>query len=83
MEWGAWGGVHGQVWLGGTLAYLFADGAEMAQSYSGSRVFCLGVSHVCVCVCRIFVSCEDPWGVGTRGPCAVIASFLCAFDSHA
>ena len=31
MEWGAWGGVHGQVWLGDTLPYLFADGAEMAE----------------------------------------------------
>ena len=38
MEGGAWGGVHGQAWLGDTLAYLFADGAEMARVI-GSHVY--------------------------------------------
>ena len=48
MEWGAWGGVHGQVWLGDTLPYLFADGAEMAELFWVTCIRC--VSRVCVSV---------------------------------
>ena len=50
MEWRVWGGVRGQVWLGDTLAYLFAGGADGRVILGHSHVYWMCVSRVCVFV---------------------------------